>query len=58
MACGGCLQMRHAMIRIVAGPRIADKLVPGARVYIEPPKDKPKETIVRRSVIVRAKPGK
>lgn len=57
MACGGCLQMRHAMIRMVAGSRIADKLVPNARVYISPKTDKPKETILRRGVVIRAKPG-
>lgn len=57
MACGGCLQMRHAMVRIVAGQRMADKLVPNARVYIPPKPDKPKEVIVRRGIIIRAKPG-
>lgn len=38
MACGGCLQMRHMMMRLVLGSRVADKLVPGARVFIQPPK--------------------
>ena len=51
MACGGCLQMRHAMIRVVLGPRIADKLVPSQK-----PPEKPAEVIVRRNIIIRAKP--
>lgn len=54
MACGSCMQMRHAMVRVVLGQRVADKLVPNAHVYI-PPKQ-PKEVIVRRGIIVKAKP--
>jgi hypothetical protein len=60
MACGGCLQMRHAMIRLVLGPRIADKFVP-SQVKIAPPlgaKDaRPAETVVRRNVVIKAKRG-
>jgi hypothetical protein len=51
------------MVRIALGPRIADKFVP-QQARIAPPvrpgdaKDaRPKETIVRRNIIIRAKRG-
>jgi hypothetical protein len=48
------------MISVMLGPRIADKFVP-SQVKIAPPlrpgDAKPKEIIVRRNVIIRAKRG-
>jgi hypothetical protein len=52
--------MRYAMVRIALGPRIADKLVPQQVKIARPPPPvdaKPKETIVRRNIVVRAKRG-
>jgi hypothetical protein len=58
MACGGCLKMRHAVIRIALGPRIADKFVP-QQVKVAPPlrpgEAKSTETVLRRNIIIKAK---
>jgi hypothetical protein len=57
MACGGCLAMRHAAIRVVVGQRIADKLVPSQAKTAPPKTGKSTETVVRRNIIIRAKRG-
>jgi hypothetical protein len=52
------MQMRHAMIRIVLGTRVADKMVPTQAKAEPPPKaGKSTETILRRNIIIKAKRG-
>jgi hypothetical protein len=49
--------MRHGVIRVVLGQRLADKLVP-SQAKAEPPKaGKSTEIVVRRNIIIRAKRG-
>jgi hypothetical protein len=57
MACGGCLQMRHGVIRVVLGQRIADKLVPSQAKTAPPKTGKSTETVLRRNIIIKAKRG-
>jgi hypothetical protein len=58
MACAACLQMRHGVIRVVLGQRVADKLVPW-QAKAEPPPNAPKstETVLRRNITIKAKHG-
>jgi hypothetical protein len=50
--------MRHGVIRVVLGPRIADKLVPSqAKAGPQPKAGKSTEIVVRRNIIIRAKRG-
>jgi hypothetical protein len=47
--------MRHAMIRVVLGPRVADKLVPSQAKSVPAP-NRNTEVVVRRNIIIKAKP--
>jgi hypothetical protein len=50
--------MRHGVIRVVLGSRVADKLVPSQAKAEPPPKTgKSTETVVRRNIVIRAKQG-